>query len=510
MGHHRFIGALLACAVLACGEPTAPSAGPPSAPPSSPLIPPSIDRTTHVVAVDGRASNTGDATAPWDLATALSGASGRVSAGDTIWIRGGTYSGTFVSTVSGTETAPVLVRVVPGERAILSHAGASLNTLSVRGAWITLWGLEVTNPEPNRTSPITASEWRPNGVVNSAQHVRYVRFIVHDAGVGFYNYPSAQDVEVTGSIFYNNGWQAPDRGHGHAIYVKSNSGPVTLRHNVVFNQYGWGVHAYADAGSGRLDGIVVEENVLIDNGALASTPSGANLLLGGETPSDGSRIVGNIGWFSASARRTNAQVGYGGTENGTLRMEQNTFVGGDPVLRVGRWSAAALRANTLAGAERIVQVDDPTPTGLDWRDTRQARDPLALAWGFGSLLLPHAVWSATTGLGLGDIVSIATPAPAEVRVWPDRDEPGRAIVVVLNWSRAASVEVPLAGVLTLGEPFEVRHAQDPFGAVLASGINTGSVALPMTGVEPPRPIGGSPSSPARTGPDFNVFLISKP
>src|SRR2546430_15149648 len=56
---------------------------------------------------------------PWDLATALSGGRGRVQPGDTIWLRGGTYTGNFDGTLTGTSTAPIVVRQYPGERATI-------------------------------------------------------------------------------------------------------------------------------------------------------------------------------------------------------------------------------------------------------------------------------------------------------------------------------------------------------------------------------------------------------
>ena len=62
------------------------------------------------VAPNGLGSASGSLGAPWDLTTALNGASGRVHAGDTIWVRGGTYYAPFRSSVSGSASAPVHTR----------------------------------------------------------------------------------------------------------------------------------------------------------------------------------------------------------------------------------------------------------------------------------------------------------------------------------------------------------------------------------------------------------------
>src|SRR5437879_8612987 len=66
---------------------------------------------------------------PWDLATALSGGRGRVQPGDTIWLRGGPYTGNFDGTLPGTSEARIVVRQYPGERATMD------GKLHVHGAY---------------------------------------------------------------------------------------------------------------------------------------------------------------------------------------------------------------------------------------------------------------------------------------------------------------------------------------------------------------------------------------
>ena len=60
-----------------------------------------------------------------------------------------------------------------------------------------------------------------------------------------------------------------------------------------------------------------------------------------------------------------------------------------------------------------------------------------------------------------------------------------------------------------GAHFEVRNVQDVFGAPVLSGTYSGGVvAIPMSGVTPPTPIGGSPRPPIKTGPNFDAFLVT--
>src|SRR5439155_6110759 len=66
--------------------------------------PPPPPPGTHVgwyVTATGTSGGDGTNAQPWDLQTALSGGNGKVQVGDTIWLRQGTYHGTFYSGLSG-------------------------------------------------------------------------------------------------------------------------------------------------------------------------------------------------------------------------------------------------------------------------------------------------------------------------------------------------------------------------------------------------------------------------
>src|SRR5439155_8228681 len=129
-----------------------------------PPPPPPPRSVVHYVSPTGSATGDGSSAQPWDLATALSGAAGKIQPGDTVWLRGGTYTPTapLVSSVAGAPGAPVVVRRYAAERAVLDAAAFSSDTVRrdffiVRGNYTVLWGLELTDSDLNRG---TAS--RPN------------------------------------------------------------------------------------------------------------------------------------------------------------------------------------------------------------------------------------------------------------------------------------------------------------------------------------------------------------
>ena len=126
---------------------------------------------THVgyyVTTGGSSSGDGTSASPWDLPTALSGAGGRVHAGDTIWVRAGTYVGTYNTNLVGSSTAPIIVRAYPRERVIIDgNDGSGNDGFVVHGSYTWYWGLELQNSDPTRTTTSTSSNFRPDVVSNN-------------------------------------------------------------------------------------------------------------------------------------------------------------------------------------------------------------------------------------------------------------------------------------------------------------------------------------------------------
>jgi hypothetical protein len=99
---------------------------------------------------------------------------------------------------------------------------------------------------------------------------------------------------------------------------------------------------------------------------------------------------------------------------------------------------------------------------------------------------------------------------AKVFVRPNAYETGRANIVIYNWSGQSAVSVNLGGVLHSGDHYEVHNVQNLRGAPVASGtFSGGSVSIPMTGVAPPKPVGVGSASAPRTGPYFDVFIVTR-
>jgi hypothetical protein len=483
------------------------------------VVQPPPPRSGHYVSPTGSAAGDGSSAQPWDLATALAGAGGKVQPGDTIWVRGGTYAPTapLVSAVAGAAGAPVVLRGYPGERAVLDAGSFSTDTvrrdfLIVRGDYTTVWGLEFTDSDPNRG---TAS--RPNLLVNNGSHTRYVNLTIHDGGIGFFTYSNRTDVEVSGCIVYNNGWSVARAGNGHGLYVKSDAGPMVLRDNVLFDQFGFGIHAYTGATDGLLNNITVEGNTSFNNGLLAGSASGSNILVGGLAPADGIVVDANMTYFSPGVTFPNVWLGWSKSQvvNGSLQVRSNYIVGGAAVFDVHAWRSVTANRNTLApgGRGEVVRLNDSSTTdaaGYSWGANSYFTDPADTAWSYHDTTYTFAAWRGRTGLGATDQATATAPATPVVFVRPNAYEPGRANIVVYNWGRLASVPANVAGVLQPGQAYAVWSVQALFGPPLASGVYSGeSLDLPMTPRSPPVPVGLATSPAPATLPDFDVFLLTR-
>ncbi len=191
----------------------------------------------HYVSPRGTSDGDGSEASPWDLATALAHPAA-VQPGDTLWLLGGTYPGSFTSDLTGTARAPIVVRQKDGERATLDGGdtgGAPI--LAVGGAYTWFWGFEITSSDPKRTTSETGSS--PGDIPRGdciitrqsegeAIGVKFVHLILHDCRQGYGFWKEAEDAEIYGNVIYYNGWDAPDRGHGHGIYTQNDTGQTII------------------------------------------------------------------------------------------------------------------------------------------------------------------------------------------------------------------------------------------------------------------------------------------
>jgi hypothetical protein len=447
---------------------------------------------SHHVAPAGSPHGDGSANAPWDLPTALNQPE-VLQPGDTIWLHGGSYKGKFISRLAGTAEAPIVVRQFPGERATID------GNLNVGGESAIFWGFEVANSDTGRPDQA--------GVSIRAPRSKFINLAVHDhGGNGFTFAVEALDAEIYGSLVYNNGsMKNGSEPAGQGIAAQNKDGEKRIEDNVLFNQFASGIQIYGS------DAVALKNFHVAGNASFSS--GRPDLLVGGGSAASG--IVVNSNYTYRTDKGTTAVFGNEwGPTNGDLALTDNVFVGSTKIIT---WGQITAMRNAFAGAETLLMLRVPADASLtpdyDWRENSYVAaegkwQPFNLSQGaasVGGFFLPD--WQQKTGLDKGSKYSRGQPTGTSVFVRPNRYEPGRANVVVYNWDRLPTVKADMKDVMQRGARYEVRSAQDFFGAPVLSGTYDGQpLTLPMRATRPPTPVGREAST-AATGPEFDVFVV---
>ncbi|WP_160168423.1 putative Ig domain-containing protein, partial [Novipirellula maiorica] len=235
---------------------------------------PSVPATGNEFFVSPAGTPQGDGSLndPWDLWTAMSHPEA-VSAGDTIWIQGGSYVGAFTSHLSGTPWNPIWVREWPGDEVIIDLNNGSPRTseiLTIEGQHTYYQGLEIFSSDLSGRITFEGGSWPDDinrGNINVfGDHVKLINWEIHDInkGIGFWS--PADGGEVYGSLIYNNGWSGPSFEHGHGIYSQNEDFNRRFADNILFNQYRHGVKIFGSS-SASLKNYVLEGNISFNNGA---------------------------------------------------------------------------------------------------------------------------------------------------------------------------------------------------------------------------------------------------
>lgn len=498
------------------------------------LISSTLYGADYYASPSGTATSNGNLATPWSITVALSGGfpSGQLKSGDTVWLRGGSYPGIFVSTVTGVTfrayqaeqptldgyvhgtttaamtaaqtTIPVAQLNVPantvldiGAEAIRIHGYSTglyvgvdrgwngtiaathalssgvdtdtAHTLTIQGASTTFRDIEVTvsvSRWPSRRIPTPGSNpfgRPPSGIEVNGTGNRVINCYVHDTSDGISTSAGpAAGFELHGNLVLYTGWDAPDRAHGHSLYIH-NDNPGTsqarLGGNIVLDSFD--VNSQIYTGGATLGNVQIDGLVSAQAGAVSSYGANEELVFGFQ-----SRIVNSSLTNSAIyAKGTNGfgvDWGYsGGTDFCTL--SGNYIAGQNTALAFKSSTNFTGTGNTYVGP---CSAPPASGTFLAWKPA-----------------------SGTT-----------------VIVSPNAYEPGRANVAVFNWGRTPSVSVDLTGILSVGDSYVVKTAWNALGSPVKAGVYPGGlVGLPAVGLAVQAPVGLT--APPETGPEFNVYII---
>jgi hypothetical protein len=483
------------------------------------------------VSPTGRPGATGSKSAPWDLQTALNHPS-VVRPGDTIWLRGGDYrpldssSPGFKSNLGGSTDRPIVVRQFPGERSTLHEVASFTGSDGVRetilyvfGSNTWFWGFEVAGSCKKRVIPVSGSDPTPSrlplpsGVEVAGPDIKLINLAVHDARGGLGLWAAATNCETYGCIVYNNGWAAPDRGHGHGIYTQNLNGTKKLTANIVFNNFGMGIHGYTV--NSFLQNFDIEKNAIFNNAHFVAPPNvdtGEQILFGGGTTIKNLKLVENYLYQSLDLHGPILAPDYSAISNCDVTIAGNYIAGGSGggnyLVSARSYDSVVFTNNTLYSTNGCLlrlqtapgyTVDDNAYYGNENHNFR------AGSWQYG-----FDGWQQATGFDSHSRYFQDIRPPDKIVVIPNAYEKKRAHVIVYNWSKASSVLADVSAVLNDGDTYEVRNAQDYFAAPVLAGTYRGKpLMVPMTNLSVAFPLGWTDADAVpKTGRQFGVFVLS--
>lgn len=404
----------------------------------------------------------GDQGDPISLPLALAWA--RIQSGHTVHLKGGVYAGNFAASRPG-----VTYRPMPGEHVIID------GTITVSAAGCTFDGFEVRNSAwTTRESAFTGSNPSDitvlEGFIVNQPNTTIQHCTIHDTRQGVRC--QADDLLVRDCTFYNNGWTAPDRGHGHGVYAFGKR--ATVERCVFGPAYDdWGVHIYSDAAL-DVSGATVRDCVHIGKVAIVYS-TGA---------SDDLTIQGCETW------RGMLEVGQSGQDHHGITIGNNYLVG------AGAWYPMTVRRlkDCLIQNNTFIATDGKLLSYM----TPNTDPPISQVWTGNSYrgqdvqdesnLRTWEAWKALHGLD-GDSTRVdAAPTQNRVRVINNR------LVIIYNWEGLGSIPAPLSGRYT--------NAQNPSESVTLSL----GAPLPMTGWTVASPTAGAGPL-TMFDPAFAVFLV---
>ncbi|HUI06163.1 MAG TPA: LamG-like jellyroll fold domain-containing protein [Verrucomicrobiae bacterium] len=471
---------------------------------------------------DGSVSN------PWSLETVLQPGA-PVNPGDTVWLRAGVYVPSqsnypaFESYLGGATNAPIMVRPYPGEHVVLrehpQYVGPDDQTiLYVYGSNTWFWDLEVASLSTTRVvnvagpDPSPSQLPLPSGVQVRGANIKLINLIVHDTRGGLGLWQEAVNCEAFGCIIYNNGWkELTGGGHGHGAYCQNSNGVMRLSDNIIFNQFANGVQGYTV--NSQVRNLVLERNTVFGNARMANYPqndTGEQLVFGGNARIENLSILNNRIFQSLSMNGVTIRTDYGGAANSNAVFGGNYVAGGSGggnfQVTSTDYDSLIFTNNTLYSTNGSLLAVQAAPADAIDHNAYYGNGGQSFSYGSWA---DFAGWRAATGFDSNSSYFASITPTNQVFVDPNAYESRRANVVVFNWSGADNVAVDVSSVLSSGDVYEVRNAQDYFAPPVLTGMYTGaSLSLPMTNLTVAIPNGWTNTAAVpTTGKQFNVFVL---
>ena len=213
-------------------------------------VPVLLTASTYYVSNTGADSNDGSYRNPWRT---LQYSAEQVTAGDTVFVENGTYSGFSIES-AGTETNPI-VYMAMGDSVIVNESSNRDNIEVFLAHYVVIDGFVVQNAQRAGISVLGYADNECKGVVlknnTCTQNGRWGIFTGYAANI----------------LIENN--ETSYSGEEHGIYVSNSADNPVIRNNITHHNYGSGIQINADPaldGDGIISNALVENNICYENG----------------------------------------------------------------------------------------------------------------------------------------------------------------------------------------------------------------------------------------------------
>jgi hypothetical protein len=421
-----------------------------------------------------------------------------LESGDTIYLRAGTHHLAADTTAAA---AGITVRPYQSEAVVidLQQSNLNLNAPSLALRDVTILSSDQQRDTTNTGSaPADISAGAVNvGLSITLTNVR----ITGSSGVGWW---SDSTGTWKGVLVQDTGWDAPDRGHGHALYMQNNAsyGRKTLEACILVNGYGYSLHIYGSSNS-FLEAITLDRCVVMNERALIGGLSGASV--------DG-LIVDNCVFYAP------LQLGYVAASHRTASLTGSLLRG----LGVRHtWQSLTANTCTVLAADgdclTLAATADFSGLAIDNNVYISSKAAPFVLEGTGAMTL--AQWRTATGLDatsrhyttIAAAVSAGDLVVPVVRVFAVNEGNHKANIAIWNPNEDATVSVDLSALSLANGSYELRQVRDYTGDVRAVTYTGAAVTVNMSGTTaypPGYPTPYHPEAvPANALPVFGAFEL---
>jgi Right handed beta helix region len=228
------------------------------------------------VSVDGDDTAAGTTAHPFRT---IAKAVARAGAGDIVYVKAGTYAEVVLMAKSGEEKKPIILSCAPGDLGKVvvtppkeyvekNPSGAVVTVKAAQNVWIN--GLVIEGPKGRPEAP-KKETYGANGITwhnKAGKGCRATNNVIYGnlhCGLKEMDQHVGAGIFIEGNIIFDNGTDF----HDHGIYMPADD--VTMNGNIIFDNAGYGIHAYTAPKR-----LVITRNVCFANKAGALVLAGSD------------------------------------------------------------------------------------------------------------------------------------------------------------------------------------------------------------------------------------------